>query len=612
VTPDVAVLTPVYDAAAFLGRALGSLQAQTLTSWELVVVDDGSTDDVAAALALFLDDPRIRILRHDANRGLGAALNAGLAATTAPLVAYLPADDVWAAGHLAALRDCFDDPAMTLAWSGVRHHGVEDSLDAPPGLAVQLVQVMHRRTGERWTERSEFESDDLDTLLWSRLVGERRGTGRVTCEWVDHPGQRHKAIRESFDGGLNVFRRRYRVATPLRLASTDSGTVDEVALYARYRDRPVPAPGPDALHILLVGELAFNPDRVLALVERGHRLSGLWSPDALGNQTTGPLPFPGVQDLGYGLQLDAVRRARPDVIYALLNWRAVPFAYAVRVALPEVPFVWHFKEAPQHCLRNGTWRQLVDLCTRVDGLVLSTAEEHEWLDLALPGRLDPAGVLVLDGDLPKAEWFAGLPAERLSARDGAVHTVVLGRPLGLDAELLVGLARAEIHTHLHGQVTDRGPTGGWRAVVQDAVRRAPGHVHVHPAVTPSDWVGQLSRYDAGWLHRVRSSNGGDLRRATWDDLNAPARIPTLAAGGLPMLQPVSPGSRVATERMLRETKCGLLYDDLDDVVDRLRSAPALQSARDAVGRHRERFVFDTYADELLAFLRSAVGRHSRR
>ncbi|MDP9392823.1 MAG: glycosyltransferase family 2 protein [Actinomycetota bacterium] len=605
VTALVAVVTPVHDQAAFLGRALGSLLAQTLASWELVVVDDGSSDDVAGALAPFADEPRVRLVRHESNRGLGCALNTGLDATTAPLVAYLPADDVWAPDHLAALHRCLADGVATLAWTGVRHSGVEEALDAPPGHALQLVQVMHRRTAKRWTERAELESDDLDRLMWSRLPGPRTSTGRVTCDWTEHVGQRHKAIRESFDGGLNVFRRRYRVTEPLRLHSSDSGTVDEVSLYARYR-RPTPARDPDGLHVLLVGELAFNPDRVLALVERGHRLSGMWTPDALGAQTTGPLPFGHVRDLGYGLQADAVRQDPPDVVYALLNWRAVPFAAAVRAAFPELPFVWHFKEAPQHCLRNGTWPQLVDLCTRSDGLVVSTAEEGEWLRLALPGRIDRERMLVLDGDLPKDEWFAGRPAPRLRERDGEIHTAVLGRPLGMDADLLVRLASAGIHTHLHGQVTDRGPTGGWRAVVDDAVRRAPRHVHVHPAVPPPDWVSVLSRYDAGWLHRFRSTNGGDLRRAVWDDLNSPARIPTLAAGGLPMLQQASPGSRVSTERMLRETGCGLIYDDIDDLVDRLRSSTAADSARDAVARHRDRFTFDAHVDELVAVLRHAV------
>jgi hypothetical protein len=368
----VSVLTPAYGQAAFLGRAVASLLAQTLTNWELVVVDDGSPDATAAAVAPFQADPRVRLLRLPANRGLGAALNAGLEASGAPLVAYLPADDRWDPWHLEAL--CSLAAAGTvLAWSGCRHHGDLVSLGPPEGFGLQLVQVLHRRTGDRWVERAELESDDLDRLFWAALRwrGPAAGTGVVSCEWVDHPGQRHKAIRESLDGGLNVFRRRYRVPDPLRFHSSDSGTVDEVALYRRFRERPGTPPADDGLKILLVGELAYNPERVLALEERGHRLFGLWTPDGLGASTVGPLPFGHVTDLPDGDWAGAVRRLRPDVIYALLNWRAVPFAHAVLSARLGVPFVWHFKESPFRCIARGTWPQLVDLVSGADAAVLS-------------------------------------------------------------------------------------------------------------------------------------------------------------------------------------------------------------------------------------------------
>ena len=96
--PRVAVLVPVHDQAAYLPRALESLLAQEETAWEAVVVDDGSREPVSVPA-----DPRVRLVRTDDNRGLGAALNRGLDETTAPVVAYLPADDVWYPDHLSAL-----------------------------------------------------------------------------------------------------------------------------------------------------------------------------------------------------------------------------------------------------------------------------------------------------------------------------------------------------------------------------------------------------------------------------------------------------------------------------------------------------------------------------
>jgi hypothetical protein len=125
------------------------------------------------------------------------------------------------------------------------------------------------------------------------------------------------------------------------------------------------------------------------------------------------------------------------------------------------------------------------------------------------------------------------------------------------------------------------------------------------------WVGELSRYDAGWLHRLSSANGGDLRAATWDDLNLPARIPPLMAGGVPLLQRRSPGGRVAADRLIEETGIGVLYDDVDDVADRLRASGILAGARAAVSAHRSSFTFDAHADDLIALFRRLITGETR-
>ncbi|MCV2488165.1 glycosyltransferase family 2 protein [Geodermatophilus sp. YIM 151500] len=606
----VAVLVPVHDQAAFLPRALGSLLDQTVTDWEAVVLDDGSPDpDAVAAVLAGLPDARLRATGWRANRGLGATLNTGLDATTAPVVAYLPADDVWAPDHLAALLARLADPAVPIACS---------ELDEPSGTGyAQLVQVAHRRTADRWTERAELETDDLDRLFWHRLRrgapaagtdAPAAGTGRVTCTWTRHPGQRSRAIRSAFDGGLNVFRSRYRVREPLRLASTDGADVDEVARYARFRHRPY-RPSPDGLSVLVVGELAFNPERVLALAERGHRLTGLWTRDGLGDSTVGPLPFGHVADLPGADAPDGdwraeVRALRPDVVWAQLNWRAVPLAHAVRNACPDLPFVWHFKEAPQRCIVRGEWPLLADLVTGADACLLATDEERDWFAAALPGRVEPARLGVLDGDLPLREWQRGTPRPKLSDADGCPHAVVAGRPSGLDAGWLVALARRGVHTHLYGQVRAPGPAAGWAAELDRARAAAPGFVHLHPPVGPERWVEELSRYDAGWLHRFTSRNGGDLRRAGWDDLNSPARLPVLLSAGLPALQQANPGALVAVERLLRADGTGLFYRSADEVADVLAAEVAGRRGAAAALAVRERHTFDAHADRLVELFRS--------
>jgi len=100
-TPAVSVVMPVRNACATLDACLDSIQAQTLTDFELIVVDDASEDASRALVAgRATGDARIRLLRGP-QRGLVACLNAGLDAARAPLVARMDGDDIMARERLA-------------------------------------------------------------------------------------------------------------------------------------------------------------------------------------------------------------------------------------------------------------------------------------------------------------------------------------------------------------------------------------------------------------------------------------------------------------------------------------------------------------------------------
>jgi len=93
--PFVSVLTPVFNAVPYLHEMLASLQAQTLTDFEAVLVDDGSTDGSTEILERATRaDSRFRLMRLPANQGIVAALNLGLEACQGAYVARLDADDV--------------------------------------------------------------------------------------------------------------------------------------------------------------------------------------------------------------------------------------------------------------------------------------------------------------------------------------------------------------------------------------------------------------------------------------------------------------------------------------------------------------------------------------
>lgn len=294
---------------------------------------------------------------------------------------------------------------------------------------------------------------------------------------------------------MNVFRRTYGVREPLRLASSETGLHDEVARYARWRAAPPPARDPGGLTVVLAGELAYNPDRVLALA------------------------LAAVQD--------EARRLG-------------------------IPFVFHYKEAPQRALLRGEWPLLADLAVGADAFVASSAAERDHLLAMLPGRLDPDRCAVIDGDLPKREWLdAPRAPARLSGADGAPHVALLGRPVGLEPADLGALAAAGVHTHLHG------------------VR-------------------------AEWARAARA-------------LALPARLPTLLVAGLALICRASPGHRVAARDRVTSLGAALPYETREELVAGLRAEVASGTHGAGAWAVREEMTFDLHADALVATLRGAIG-----
>jgi glycosyltransferase involved in cell wall biosynthesis len=97
--PLVSVVMPVRDGATSLRAAVESVRRQRYPSWELLVVDDGSSDATPALLDELAVDPRIRVLRQEP-RGVSGARNRALAAARGAIVAYLDADNTWFPHHL--------------------------------------------------------------------------------------------------------------------------------------------------------------------------------------------------------------------------------------------------------------------------------------------------------------------------------------------------------------------------------------------------------------------------------------------------------------------------------------------------------------------------------
>ena len=582
--------------------------------------------------ASFIDGARVRYISSPENEGLGRALNRGLDAASNDYITYLPADDFYDGSHLEKMADAFrDNENAAVVFSGIRYDESEEPgvmswrtcKGSVPGHALQLVQTAHRKTEDRWTEREELVTEDLFIMFWRKLT--RRGvfvpTGTATCEWTSHPFQRHKICGERYGGGLNKYRAYYHVSRPLRFRASRYKTVDEKEAYAEYR-RPLQTACGDGLKILIVGELAYNPERIRALEEAGHRLYGLWAKPRFCYSTVGPLPFGQVEDVPYDQWRKRVEEIKPDIIYALLSTSAIDIAHEVLSADTGIPFVWHFKEGPHEAMKDGLWDKLIDLYTYADGRIYLNDETRKWFGLFIPDeRKVPQ--MTLDGDMPKKEVFkdcflikqAALGnliasshcahwrcfSRKLSELYGGVHTVVTGRIVGITPKDMSILAANDVHVHLYNENTVPD-----KVMAEPFLKAAPGHFHVHLHCPQNEWVSEFSRYDAGWLHCVGSNNGGSLFRATWADLNLPARISTLAAACLPMIQRRNDGNISAQQEYVKSRGMGLFYDDIDELVALLKDRKLLEGITRNVMAVRDSLTFDSHVDELTAFFRRVI------
>jgi len=102
-TPRVSVITPAYNVARYIGQAIESVQAQTLTDWEMIIVDDASPDETVQVVRRYLGDPRIKLLQNEQNMGAGYTRNRALDVAQGEWIAILDADDQYAPERLEKL-----------------------------------------------------------------------------------------------------------------------------------------------------------------------------------------------------------------------------------------------------------------------------------------------------------------------------------------------------------------------------------------------------------------------------------------------------------------------------------------------------------------------------
>jgi glycosyltransferase involved in cell wall biosynthesis len=201
-SPAVSVVIATYNYGRFLAGALRSALAQTCTDVEVLVVDDGSTDDTPDVVRGFLQDPRVRYHRT-AHQGQPRAKNTGIRLATAPLVAFLDADDLWLPHKLERQVERFAaDPGLGVVYSRrllMDEEGHDLEYPQPPLYRGNVVAEMFRDNfvcfssavvrREVFREAGLFDETiplAIDYDLWLRAAS------RFRFDYVDEPLVRYR------------------------------------------------------------------------------------------------------------------------------------------------------------------------------------------------------------------------------------------------------------------------------------------------------------------------------------------------------------------------------------------------------------------------------------
>ncbi len=127
--PDVSIITPSFNSGRFISAAIDSVQSQTHKDWELIIVDDCSTDDTRSIVSQrLLTDKRIRMIRQTSNQGPAIARNTALDAARGRYIAFLDSDDLWLSRKLEIQLSFMREDNIAFSCTQYRHLSEDGSV----------------------------------------------------------------------------------------------------------------------------------------------------------------------------------------------------------------------------------------------------------------------------------------------------------------------------------------------------------------------------------------------------------------------------------------------------------------------------------------------------
>jgi teichuronic acid biosynthesis glycosyltransferase TuaG len=203
VDDKVSIITPAYNAARFVSDAIEAVQQQTHRNWEMLVVDDCSSDDTREVVASFSSaDPRIRLVAQPKNGGPAKARQAGLSAASGQYIAFLDSDDLWLPGKLERQLLFMRDQGAAISYTQFRRISVDG------GRTGKLIKVPERLDYHQLLRNTAIATS---TVMIDRL---KTGSFSMTVTYYDDFVLWLDILRRGFIAhGLQEDLMRYRVAS---------------------------------------------------------------------------------------------------------------------------------------------------------------------------------------------------------------------------------------------------------------------------------------------------------------------------------------------------------------------------------------------------------------
>ena len=185
----VSIIVPVYNAEKFIREAMDSVSAQTYPHWELLLVEDGSSDGSADAITGYMEekkDPRIRLVMQPINQGAAEARNRGLKESVGRYIAYLDSDDLWTPAKLERELAFMKEKDAAFAFTG---YEFADENGVGTGKVVRVPETLTFKQALSnttiFTTTVMFDTEKIpkellkmpvmkseDTALWWKVLGQ--------------------------------------------------------------------------------------------------------------------------------------------------------------------------------------------------------------------------------------------------------------------------------------------------------------------------------------------------------------------------------------------------------------------------------------------------------